>query len=242
MLYYRYDGGAYIGTPLTAVGGGLYEGTLPPPDCGDAPEFYFVAEGSVTGPVYLPAGAPGTVYVAYVGTYISILDDDFESDLGWTVENDPSLTDGAWERGVPADDGVDGDPLMDYDGSGQCYLTANRLGNSDVDGGPTYLLSPVLDLSGTTNPVLRYARWWSNDDQDSDPFRVEVSNDGGSTWTLLEEVVNIPSGWVERSFYLAEYIGLTDQMVLRFSASDNPNNSKDEGAVDAVQVFDIQCP
>jgi hypothetical protein len=28
---------------------------------------------------------------------------------------------------------------------------------------------------------------------------------------------------------------------VRFSAMDNPNNSIDEGGVDAVKVFDVQC-
>jgi hypothetical protein len=30
-------------------------------------------------------------------------------------------------------------------------------------------------------------------------------------------------------------------MVLRFSATDYPNNSIDEGGVDAVRVFDVVC-
>jgi len=30
-------------------------------------------------------------------------------------------------------------------------------------------------------------------------------------------------------------------MKVRFSVIDEPNNSKDEGGIDAVEVFDIQC-
>ena len=57
---------------------------------------------------------------------------------------------GDWERGVPVDDPAWAyDPARDHDGSGQCFLTQNELGNTDVDGGATALLSPRFDLSVT---------------------------------------------------------------------------------------------
>jgi hypothetical protein len=30
-------------------------------------------------------------------------------------------------------------------------------------------------------------------------------------------------------------------MKVRIGASDNPNNSKDEGGIDAVELFEVQC-
>jgi hypothetical protein len=243
QLHYRYDGGEFVTTPLTLVDE-LYQGTLPPAQCEDTPEFYFSVEGSVTGVVYQPPGAPAAPFIAFVGLSIVTLEDDFETDQGWTVVNDPSLTGGAWERDIPFGSEPEPDrspPPTDYDGSGNCYLTANQEGDSDVDGGPTFLISPTLDLSGTGDPMLRYARWWANDDQDGDPLDVEISNDDGGSWTLIERVTNIPPGWVERTVYISDFITPTSLMKIRFSAMDNPNNSKDEGGVDAVRVFDIQC-
>jgi hypothetical protein len=241
QVHYRYSPtGAWQTGTLVQVGGELYRATLPPPDCDGRPEFYFSVEGVATGPVYQPSGAPATVFTAFVGEVIVILEDNFQTDKGWTVEN-ISLVDGAWQRGIPVGDGTRGDPTSDFDGSGQCYLTANRTGNSDVDGGPTRLISPMFDLSGTLNPVFKYARWWYNDDLDSDPFDVMVSNDNGVTWTMVEHVVNLSGGWVERTVYLKDYITLTSQMKVRFSATDNPNNSTDEGGVDAVKIFEVQC-
>ncbi len=240
LLHYRYDDGAFQVAPLELVDGEIFHGTLPPPTCSDRPEYYFSAEGTVTGPVYQPMGAPGMTFSSTVGDQVFALDDDFETDQGWTVES-IDLTDGEWERGLPGGDGSGGDPAQDYDGSGQCYLTANRPDRSDVDGGPTRLVSPTLDLRGLSNPVLRYARWWSNDDQDGDPFDVEVSNDNGESWVLVERVVNIPPGWVVRDVHLTDYVTLTDQMQVRFSCMDNPNDSVDEGGVDAVSIFDVAC-
>ncbi|MFH0982056.1 MAG: hypothetical protein V2A79_11000 [Planctomycetota bacterium] len=243
-LHYRYNGGAFQTAPLIQVSGTLWHGTLPAPDCSDTPEFYFGVEGDITGPVYAPPGGSSEPFIAFVGTYVVVLDDDFEADLGWTVEN-IALTDGAWDRGIPVGGGDRQDPPTDYDGSGQCYLTDNVDDNSDVDGGPTMLISPTFSLSGASNPVLQYARWWANDDQDSDPFEVAISNDNGATWYLVETVANVPAAWVERSVYFTDVLGaepLTATMKIRFSASDNPNNSIDEGGVDAVKVFDIECP
>ena len=56
------------------------------------------------------------------------------------------------------------------------------------------MISPTIDMSGKTNPVLRYARWWFNDDQDGDPMDVEISNNDGGTWYPIETVTNIPEG------------------------------------------------
>ncbi len=242
LLHYRYDDGAFHEVALTQVSGELYRATLPPPDCGDTPEYYFSAEGDATGVVYDPPAGASAAYVAFVGNFISIMDDDFETDQGWTVSNDPSLAGGAWERGVPVGGGDRQDPAEDYDGSGQCYLTENLDDNSDVDGGPTILVSPVFDLSTAANPVLRYARYWANDDQDGDPMNVEISNNAGGTWFPVETVANLENEWFEHAVYITHYITvLTDQMQVRFSVEDVPNNSIDEGGIDAFEVFEVEC-
>jgi serine protease AprX len=240
-VFYRYDSGTFQSLPLTHGDGNLYTATLPLTYCAATPQYYFSAEASGGSVTYLPKRGAETPLSAIVGTFTVVLDDNFESDLGWTVINDPSLATGTWERGVPAGDGTRGDPPDDYDGSGQCYVTGNQVGNWDVDGGPTRLLSPTFDLSALPNATLRYARWWANDDQDSDPLDVEISNDGGATWTLIERVVNVPPHWVERTVRISDYTALTSAVVLRFSAMDRPNNSMDEAGVDAVLITDFTC-
>jgi len=245
-LYYRYDGGTFLSSPLAPLGGNLYEATLPAADCDSTPEFYFSATGDGGSTVYHPEDAPTDIHTAVVATVTTILNDNFETDQGWTVEDDPSLTTGSWERGFPAGDGTRGDPVTDYDGSGQCYLTGNAPGNSDVDGGPTRLISPTLDLGGASDAGLRYA-WWFVCDDDLPPAQdfldVEVSNDDGASWMLIESIVGT-EGWVEKTVYINDIIDpepLTAQMKIRFSVMDNPNNSKTEAGIDAVEVFDLAC-
>jgi hypothetical protein len=245
-LHYSLDGGGtWFETALTMVAPEIWEGDLPALLCSDQPQYYFSAAGETTGPVYIPAAGAAAPFEAFVGVFNSILDDDFETDTGWTVESDPSLTGGEWERGVPIDDGVNGDPTEDYDGSGQCFLTQNLLGNSDVDGGPTWMISAEFDMSALSNPVLRFAYWWHNDDQDGDPMNVEVGTydtvGGVWNWSLIETIANQPTEWLTTAYFLADYATLTDQTKVRISATDNPNNSINEGAIDAVEIFDVTC-
>jgi hypothetical protein len=229
----------FEGLPLAFLGGGQYLATLPPANCGESLEFYVAAEGTLSGVITRPIGAPAVTYDAAVATVTTLLDDCFETDLGWSVQSVDMLT-GFWGRAVPAGNGDRGDPTADFDGTGCCYLTDNRVGNFDVDGGPTVLTSPAMDVTGVLDPVLSYARWFANDDHDADRLTVELSNDDGATWVLLEDVPDT-SGWVERQYHLDDYLPLTDRMRVRFSAVDNPNNSLTEAAIDAFMVRDLTC-
>ncbi|MFI4882574.1 MAG: GC-type dockerin domain-anchored protein [Phycisphaerales bacterium JB064] len=241
VLRYRFDGGSFIDVPLMSLGGDLYEATVPAAACGDNPEFFLAAEGTVSGEVIFPPTAPDDVFSYQVANQTFIVDLDFETADGWTTEN-IEVTDGAWDRGVPAAWGR-GDPFADFDGSGQCFLTDNDTtqSNSDVDGGPTILISPVYDLSATPDAVLSYARWFTNDDLDVDTMDVEVSNDGGVSWTPIESTGD-SAGWVKKTWTISDFVMVTSQMRFRFLATDNPNDSVTEAGLDAFQIFTLSCP
>jgi len=240
-IHYRYDGGAWLSAPLERIAGELWRGTLPAPECGDAPEYYFTAQGDVSGTFYLPPGGSGNPYVSYVGNYIPILDDDFEADSGWSVQSQAGMTSGIWQRAIPGG-WADNSPPHDFDGSGRCYVTDNRP-TYDVDGGPTHLISPLLDLSGTGNPVMRFANWFTCDDPlppAQDFLDVFVSSDDGATWVQAAHLAS-HTDWELRQVYFADFIPLTATVRVRFTTVDSPNNSLTEAGVDRVEIFDVQC-
>ena len=238
-LHFRYDGGAWLTQPLAHLGGENYQATLPPPVCGSTPQFYVSAAGSDSGVVTNPANAPTQNYAPGVGSTVTLVSDNFENDAGWTVTNQ-SVTEGAWVRAIVAgSNGNRGDPPSDYDGSGRCWVTGNGF-DEDLDGGPTTLLSSNYNLSGTTNPVVSFARWMNSYNGTIDNIQTYVSNNGGANWVLVDDVTG-SGGWQVKTFDLAQFVAPSTQVRLRFVVSDNPNNSVTEAAIDALLMTEFQC-
>jgi len=243
MLHYAVNGGVYDSIPLQAMSAIRHKATLPGLNCGDEIEFYFSAEEETSGRIYDPD--PQSPHQAIcAAAVVTVFEDDFQTDKGWTVTGD--ALDGQWNRGVPAGLGERGDPAADYDGSGSCYLTDNEYGNSDVDDGTTILTSPIFDLTAG-NASIHYARWYSNNYGNApyaDTMKVFLTNNGGSSWTLVEKVGPVDEaagGWVERTIWVSEYITQTDQMRIRFEASDLSDGSVVEAAIDDFVVTCYSC-
>lgn len=224
-----------------------YLATFPPRACGSPTEFYITATGSSGATTYSPANAPSSVYSIPVGTQTVAFADDFESNLGWSVSN-IAVTTGTWVRVDPigtTNAGVPAQPEDDHtDGAGtMCYVTGQgtvggSAGSSDLDGGPTRLTSPLIDVSGLASAQVSYWRWFYS--SGSDTMIVEISNNNGTSWVTLETVTSDPA-WRKQTFAIADFVAPTNQIRLRFSASDNPNDSVTEAAVDDVSVESFEC-
>jgi bacillopeptidase F len=249
MFYYS-TGGPFTEAAMDETAPNEYEAVFPPFDCLADVDYYFSADTDTGETVYSPFSAPATTYSAEVYSGIAYdFQDDFETDLGWTVEDDPGLVTGTWERGVPAGGGDRGDPAADADGSGQCYVTGLDDGDNDIDDGATMLISPIMDASDPAMS-LSYRRWYSNTfgaDPGNDIFVVEVSDNGGFSWVNLETVgpsgPEVSGGWFHKEFLIADIPGIssTNQFRVRFTASDLNAGSVVEAGVDAVEILKLFC-
>ncbi|MEO1129095.1 MAG: S8 family serine peptidase [Planctomycetota bacterium] len=252
MMHWRMsESDSFQATQMTDAGGGTYTAALPAPDCDDSPQYYFSADGDVSGTVTLPSTAPAAYLAATVGEAIISFEDDLETDLGWTVgAPDDDATTGIWTRMAP--EATAAQPGLDHTPSGMlCWVTngfaGGTLGAFDVDGGKTTLTTPVIDLSGVSDATISYWRWFSNDTgagPNEDVFVVEISNDG-SSWSVVETVgpagIGTSGGWFEHQFNVADFVTPTAQVQLRFIAADEGDGSLVEAAVDDVQVLSVEC-
>jgi len=226
---------------------GEYEFSTPALFCPGFAGIWFSAEGD-DGTVFKnPPNPPvGLLSVQIASELVSRLDDDFETDQGWTVSG--NAKDGQWTRGVPIGGGDRADPATDFDGSGACFLTDNEDGNSDVDDGFTTLTSPRFDTTGG-RVTLSYARWFSNTGGgqiNEDVLLVEVSNDDGETWRMLETVgptgFENGGGWIQESVIISSFLNPpSDVSRVRFTASDTGAGSLIEAGIDAVKLTHVIC-
>ena len=254
----HYDAGAgWTSAPL-ALQGSSFLAPFPAGPCGSDVAWYLSAEATDGTTWTWPQGAPVLVArsTAALAQTLVLFDDLEGAATGW-VAGQPSDTAlrGRWEHADPdptaAQDDFDHTPGAGTD----CFVTGAKgepytLGMDDVDDGATTLLSPVYDLSGLANPVIRYWRWFSNHlgpaPLQQDALVVEITNDGGTTWHAVETVgptgPGTSGGWVLHQFRVADVVAPTAQERLRFVASDLANPSNVEAGIDDLAVLDLDCP
>lgn len=243
-LHYRYNGGAWTADPMNEIADpALFFGGILLPPAGTQVDWYVSAMDTGGHTVRLPANAPTGFFSFVVATSLTtIFTDTFETNLGWGVVN-TALTTGAWVRADPNGTFLNSAPANpendSADPGAQCMFTGQAAvgggpGDQDVDGGPTVLTSPNFAIAGA-DALFAYRRWFFNDDGD-DSLVVQVSNNGGGTWVTVETVMGAANSWVDRQFRVGQYVSPTNTVLVRFSTSDNPNNSVTEAAIDNVVV------
>ncbi len=193
-----------------------------------------------------------TVGVRVIAAY------DFEAsgNEGWAVGLPAGATTGVWTRADPVGTAAQPENDNTVAPGTDCWFTGQgtvggSLGQNDVDGGSTTLVSPAFDLSGAQSATIRYARWYSNDaggSPNADVFEVDLSGDGGATWAQAEVVgpagAGTSGGWIEVELDVATHVALTSDVRIRFIASDFGTGSIVEAAIDdvVVTVVDVGCP
>lgn len=245
-LHYRRNGGSFVAVPMVNVAGNTYSADIPGQACPAIVDYYLSgvdAQGQISTH---PVSAPVSTLSFNVGLETALFNDSFENNTGWTTQV-LGATSGFWERGVPVNDpSWEYDPISDSDGSGQCFVTQNQNGNTDVDGGAVQLFSPVLDMSAGLNTIrYDYFLRLTNTAGEIDRLLVEISSNGSAgPWTeVARHATDGGLEWraheIAQSELTAAGVALTTNMMLRYSANDSNPQSIVEAGLDAFELTTV---
>ena len=237
--------GSSTNVNLASLGANNFRGTFPAVTCTQIVSYQFeiaTAAGAVTN------DTTNRTALSAVGEAV-VVDQNFEAASGWVggVAGD-TATGGVWTRVDPV--GTTAQPEDDHSAIGaQCWITGQGTvgggaGAADVDGGLTTLLSPNFDLTGLDEPTLEYWYWYSNNlggAPNADSMPIEISANGGTTWTLVEDVATNNGVWTKRTWRVRDFITPSATVRVRFVARDLATGSLVEAGVDDVRITNIDC-
>jgi choice-of-anchor B domain-containing protein len=247
-------GSGFVASAMVPLGGGLYNAVFPASTCGQMINFYFSASTTGGDGYEDPAGAPLVSYCA-TSAFARVVasTDTMETNPNWTVgaAGDTAST-GVWTRVDPI--GTAAQPEDDHTQPGTlCWVTGQgspggSVGENDVDGGKTTLVTRAYNLSAEPDAWIRYWRWYSNSagaEPGADVFVVDISNNNGSSWTRVETVgptgAETTGGWIEHALKVSDFVTPTAQIKLRFIAEDAAGGSIIEAAIDDFEVYTLDC-
>jgi choice-of-anchor B domain-containing protein len=154
------------------------------------------------------------------------------------LSHHPQYEDGP-QSGQPEDDNTPAPGVT-------CFITGNgpvggAIGQADVDNGRTTLTSPVFDLSSLPEAVVSFYYWYVNDvgsNPGEDPFQIDISTNGGSTWTNVANILASNHAWERYEFRVADVVAPGPNMRMRFVAMDLGGGSVVEAGVDDFGWFE----
>lgn len=248
-------GAGWVESALAPQADGSLLASFPPTSCGTDVAWYVTARTTSGRTWSYPQGAPTLVANATAAATSTLyVADRLEIAGGWEgSQAGDSATSGHWQHGDP--NGSPAQPEDDHSRNGtNLWVTGlnpplGQINYADVDGGITTLRSPVYDLTALADPVISYWRWYSNSIGPGaayeDVFTVDVTNDGGATWHAVEVVGptgdDVRGGWFQHQFRLRDFVPPTNQVRVRFVASDLGASSTIEAAIDDFAIAEVTC-
>ncbi len=117
--------------------------------------------------------------------------------------------------------------------SGSNALTDSPGGSYAANGNISARFATPVNLSAAQKPMLSFWNKYAFE-ANNDFGYVEVSKDGGSTWTALFYATGSQSAWKQEQIDLAEYAGFS--VLLRFRTATNYATNYDGWTIDDVSV------
>lgn len=255
---------------MTTTGGGIYTANIPAQSKGAIVDYFFsITDTMNESEAYYPENYNPSNSLLYntlpyqFGVGISArYTNDFETTTaGWTIGRvtGDDATAGIWIWALPVRTGPATSPCQTGNdhttGKGKCLVTGNTtvamtsVNNADVDNGKTTVLTPAFDLTGFTNPVIEYYRWFGNDwsnNPKEDLWQVQVRDSTSTIWYYADRTFQSDYHWRRRIFALKEVTPSKKNVQFRFVAQDPiepslPFNGQStvEAAVDDFMIYDL---
>ena len=225
-----------------------YDAVFPSLRCTEDVEYYVTVQDT-NGVVFSdPVGVDVNIEPYTTTATVSVdvvFEDTFEADEGW-VTLVLGATTGQWQRGVPVDDpNWPYDPATDGDGSGQCYLTQNELGDTDVDGGFVRLTSPILDMSSGDIMISYEYFLRMTADNGLDGLLVEIRNGVVNYTEIVRHITDGGLSWRHHDISPTQItdagVTFTATMQIRFTATDGLPESIVEAGIDGFRLNQLAC-
>jgi len=236
-LCYRYDGGEFQAVPLVPLGNELYLATLPAAACGDAPQFYFSAEGSESGWVFQPPGAPNDTFSATVGEFVTVHTENLDVNPGWSTQDQ-------WAYGQPTGGGGEhGGPDPTSGHTGPNVYGYNLYGDYPNNMPQRHLTSTPFDCSGFEDVHLRFWRWLGVEQSAYDHAYIRASTDGASWTTVWENTGEIAdTAWVDMDVDISAVADNQATVYLRWTMGTSDSGWRYCGwNIDDVRLMAFTC-
>ncbi len=212
MFHYRFNGEPYTTVPMTPQGNDQFEAVLPAAFCSDIVEFYFSAEGTESGVIYLPLGAPDDVFSPAIGEMAVVFEETFDTDPGWSTE-------GLWAFGHPTGGGGQyggPDPTNGYTGSNVYGYNLN--GDYENYLPERHLTSTAIDCTNLTDVHLKFWRWLGVEQPAYDHAYIRISTNGSIWATVWENTSEIADeAWTEIDIDISAYADNQPMVYLRWT-------------------------
>jgi hypothetical protein len=246
-LYTRVNGGAWTEQSMTPAAA-LYGASIPGYPAGTQIDYYVWAEDGIGLTSTSPAGAPASYYSLFITQVSYAYQAEDPADVNWTIGGPgDNATSGLWIRDNPVGTTYNGGPVQAEDDHTptpgvKCFVTGNgavggAVGDQDVDGGCTSILSPTFDLSQATMAFVTYYRWYGRTGNSADDdFEIDVSPNGGANWVALERVGVHDPNWTKATLRVDTIVPLTSQIRFRFRACDLNTPGLVEAGIDDFSV------
>ncbi|MCA9728693.1 MAG: FlgD immunoglobulin-like domain containing protein [Candidatus Eisenbacteria bacterium] len=245
ILYSIGDGtGGFTSAPMSPIGGGNYQGTIPGLTHPATVVYYIHAVDNQGNQKTSPALAPFQTYDFDLAQAYDAL----ESESGWVVnlEGTDTATAGQWVRVDPNGTTIQPEDDTTPSPGTMCWVTGNGVPGgaahtADVDNGVTTLYSPVYNMAGASQLTLKFWQFFSNStgpNPAQDAWVVQVRNNGGP-WVDIINTLDQWDGWDVFQTDLLAIVPAPGDLQFKFTAQDNIAESFVDAGIDDFTILGV---